>query len=192
MDPCLVTTTGASRVAELNSTVVPVNKKRKVLWHQAIHKKIVRVSFCKKRTISWQKVIKQCKLSSVLTRSCSNERKKSNQNVKQTWKVWHFPWGRGLGGWWFYEKKTSLREVLWQKLFKVTCRSQQVGCSGWSGWCRRHPLCFPIIVFPFLYFMFNFLLIWQITPQRRFLYVSRFHKGVIQACTLESYQICTW
>ena len=103
VDPCLVTTTGASRVAELNSTVVPVNKKRKVLWHQAIHKKIVRVSFCKKRIISWQKVIKQCKLSSVLT--CSNERKKSNQNVKQTGKVLHFPWGRGLGGWWFYERK---------------------------------------------------------------------------------------
>ena len=110
VDPCLVTATGASRVAELNSTVVPVNKKRKVLWHQAIHKKIVRVSFCKKRTISWQKVIKQCKLSSVLARSCSNERKKSNQNVKQTWKVWHFPWGRGLGGWWFYEKKKPLCE----------------------------------------------------------------------------------
>ena len=105
VDPCLVTATGASRVAELNSTVVPFNKKRKVLWHQAIHKKIVRVSFCKKRTISWQKVIKQCKLSSVLTRSCSNERKKSNQNVKQKWKVLHFPWGRGLSGWWFYEKK---------------------------------------------------------------------------------------
>ena len=144
VDPCLVTTTGASRVAELNSTVVPVNKKRKVLWHQAIHKKIVRVSFCKKRTISWQKVIKQCKLSSVLARSCSNERKKSNQNVKQTWKVLHFPWGMGLGGWWFYEKKTSLRKVFRKKLFKVTCRSQQVGCNGWWGWCKPHPLCFPL------------------------------------------------
>ena len=106
VDPCLVTATGASRVAELNSTVVPVNKKRKVLWHHVIHQiKLSWFLFCKKRTISWQKVIKQCKLSSVLTRSCSNERKKSNQNVKQTWKVWHFPWGRGLGGWWFYEKK---------------------------------------------------------------------------------------
>ena len=81
-------------------------------------------------------------IQSVLT--CSNERNKSNQNVKQTWKVLHFPWvGVWVGGD-FMRKKTSLREVLWQKLFKVTCRNQRVGCNGWRGWCKPHPLCFPL------------------------------------------------
>ena len=131
VDPCLVTTTGASRVAELNSTVVPVNKKRKVLWHHVIHEK--RLSwflFCKKHIISWQKVIKQCKLSSVLTTSCLNERKKGNQNVKQTWKVLHFPWGMGLGGWWFYEKKNlSARSVVTK-----TIQSHLQKSTSWLQW----------------------------------------------------------